>query len=74
MVINRNLKVRGADMTGIALGVREHVIDRLWRRTHARSKGVATGTHLWRVLENALDVALFALESVVDISQYESGF
>jgi hypothetical protein len=52
-----------ADMTGVTVAARWHwyMIERSWRGTYSRTCRVTSRTKLGRILENAVDVALFAL-------------
>jgi hypothetical protein len=49
------------------------MIDRLGSGANARSDSVATGAFLWRVLEYAVDMALFALQSGMHIPEQKTG-
>lgn len=67
VVITLDLEARGTDMTRIAFIFCRDMVDRLRLCSDASTDGVATRTYFWRILENALDVALFAFQGAVYI-------
>jgi len=67
-------KVGRADMASVAGSVRRYVIDGFGLGADPGTDGVASRTIFGSVLEDTVDVALFALQRQVHVSQYESGF
>jgi hypothetical protein len=66
-------EVGRADVAGIAFTDSGNVIDRLRFGCHPRTQSVTTGTEFRRVLENALNVTLLALQCCVHIPQDKAG-
>ncbi len=62
-----------ADVAGIAFCRCRHVIRGLGFRADARAGGVAARAVFGGILENALDVALFALQCSVNVPEDEAG-
>ena len=63
-----------ADMAGVTGESCGNMIDRLWKRRNSRSGVVAAGTVFGSVLEYAVDVALFAFQRRMDLSENKSCF
>lgn len=61
-----------ADMAGVTGERCGNVIDRLWKRGNSRSSVVAAGAIFRGVLEYAVDMALFAFQGCMDLSENKS--